>query len=245
MKQLKENGITAAGLKWIAIIFMFIDHFGASVLTQYIIKNNLTDNNSVMGFYHIIRLVGRISFPIFIFLLIEGFCHTKNLKKYLLRLGLFALLSEIPFDLAFYQTIFSFQSQNVFFTLFIGLFTIFLFSHWESLSASLKPLAFTIGKISILFAGMGMAYLLQTDYSYAGVLAIFLMYQWRKKPCVSMAIGVTILTLFCSLTESFAFINLALIALYNGKRGKQSKYFFYLFYPLHLLFWWVITYFLL
>ena len=91
-------------LKCIAIITMLIDHIGAVLFPENLV----------------LRYIGRISFPIFCFLLAEGFYHTKNVKKYMMRLAVFAVLSEIPYDLAFRNTYIEFTRQNVFFTLLIG-----------------------------------------------------------------------------------------------------------------------------
>lgn len=111
-----RKGVTGSTLKLIAIITMLIDHTAATILDRILIarsigglgNNNtqaamdfMSDNAVIYGVYMIMRLIGRIAFPIFCFLLVEGFVHTHNKWKYALRLGLFALISEIPFDLAF------------------------------------------------------------------------------------------------------------------------------------------------
>ena len=100
----RSAGISADALKWIALLTMLCDHVGAVLLPQY----------------PILRLIGRTAFPLFVWLLVEGFSHTSSRKKYLGRMAAFAILSELPFDLALYGRP-DWQSQNVFVTLSIGL----------------------------------------------------------------------------------------------------------------------------
>ena len=97
--------LTSFQLKWIAIFSMAVDHTGALLFPEAMWM----------------RGIGRLAFPIFAFLLTEGFFHTADLYRYLARLGVFALLSEIPYDLALSGTWWNPQRQNVFFTLFISL----------------------------------------------------------------------------------------------------------------------------
>ena len=121
-KDMQTRGLSGSTLKLLAIITMFIDHVGAAVLARMIIMGNNTE--LLYKVYLTMRTIGRIAFPIFCFLLIEGFEHTRDRKKYALRLLAFAAISEIPFDLAFNSKVLEFGYQNVFFTLFIGLVTI-------------------------------------------------------------------------------------------------------------------------
>lgn len=131
----KSNGITGSTLKIIAIIAMLLDHTAATIINRiFIVKgldridpNNLqvleeffSENSTLMLTYGFMRLIGRLAFPIFCFLLIEGFVHTSNRMRYAIRLAIFALISEIPFDFAFYGSFYN-KHQNVFFTLLIGL----------------------------------------------------------------------------------------------------------------------------
>ena len=124
----KKKGISGSTLKMIAIVTMLIDHIGAAVLARLLMVNGLgeldqtnTDaimqwlsaNGALYWMYTVMRMIGRVAFPIFCFLLVEGFLHTHDVKKYAMRLGLFALLSEIPFDLAFSSKILEFNYQNV------------------------------------------------------------------------------------------------------------------------------------
>ena len=113
-----RKGISGSTLKFIAVFSMLIDHIAASVLLNPLVNAN---SAFMISLAHVMRMFGRLAFSIFCFLLIEGFLHTKNRKKYALRLALFALISEIPFDLAFSYKSFDFSYQNVFFTLLIGL----------------------------------------------------------------------------------------------------------------------------
>lgn len=127
--------LSGEALKWIAMGTMLIDHIGACLIESGLL--NLSDPDSVafisgseLGYRlylldNFLRLVGRIAFPLFCFLLVEGFLHTKNFKRYFLRLGLFALISEIPFDFAMFGTAFDPSYQNVFWTLLFGLAVLF------------------------------------------------------------------------------------------------------------------------
>jgi len=241
MNQAEKSIFTGSHLKWIAILTMLIDHIGAALLEVGLlpkIANAVLAGNSleyVISDYHfwyrfdaILRAIGRLAFPIFCFLLIEGFLHTKNVKKYALRLGLFALISEIPFDLAFNNSVFELTYQNVFFTLFIGLIVLCGIKYFEAtLPAQWKPLRYLVA-----VTGMIAAHFLQTDYSAFGILLIVLLYEFRNSRNWQCIAGV-IITLFQSHTAPLAFL---FIYFYNGERGKHlPKYFFYAFYPAHLL----------
>ena len=103
-------------LKVVAAASMLIDHIGAVLIENTVLYENVNWTIAAV----ICRLIGRIAFPLFCFLLVEGFIHTSNIKKYIARIGLFTLISEVPFDLALFGRI-TLYRQNVFFTLFIGL----------------------------------------------------------------------------------------------------------------------------
>lgn len=136
----EKKGISGSTIKIIAVAAMLIDHIGAAIMARQLMAEGLgsiftsNDVTKVMAWlmdhallyygYIGIRAIGRLGFPIFCFLLVEGFQKTKNVRKYVLRMGLFALISEIPFNLAFTGRVMEFGYQNVYFTLFLGLFTL-------------------------------------------------------------------------------------------------------------------------
>ena len=124
-----KTKMTGSALKWIAILTMLIDHMAAALLDPLVYGGYYgkmhglffgSASQSTFIWYMIGRFIGRLAFPIFCFLLVEGITHTRDIKKYGARLALFALISEIPFDLALLGSL-SFDAQNVFFTLLFGI----------------------------------------------------------------------------------------------------------------------------
>ena len=204
-----DGRMTTFVLKIIAIVTMFIDHIGYGLFPNCLI----------------LRLIGRISFPIFAYLIAEGFVHTKDVKKYLLRLGVFAVLSEIPFDLVSTGKALEFGHQNIFFTLFLGLTAILIVSKTQNI----------VLKFGAVFVFAIVATLLRTDYQSTGVIMIALFYIFRERK-LEKFFAVAVLVLVMSGTvQWFCLLSFIPIALYNGKQGPKMKLFFYLFYPLHLL----------
>lgn len=245
----EKKGISGSTLKIIAIIVMLIDHIAAIILDRLLLSRGLADldranPNAIMEFmqangtiYYIdmaMRMVGRIGFPIFCFLLVEGFVHTRNIKKYAFNLGVFSLLSEIPFDLAFQGTIWYPDYQNVFFTLFLGLLVLMGFKYVSGKSGMEKVWKIVLHGL-ILTAGAALGFLLKTDYAGYGVAVIAIMYLLRKWKMRETAAGCAVLCTMSIVTEISAFFSLIPIHLYNGKRGFRLKYAFYIFYPAHIL----------
>lgn len=114
LEKIKIKFVSSAVLKYIAMVTMLIDHIGASGLIFLMFNIGIS-----MRMYYISRMIGRVAFPIYLFLLVEGFVHTKNIKKYIIRLTLFAILSEVPFDMAFWGGFVNMQHQNVMWSLLI------------------------------------------------------------------------------------------------------------------------------
>ena len=218
-------------LKIIAILSMLTDHIAASFGLSFFPPE----------VYWVMRYIGRIAFPVFCFLIVEGALHTRNPYRYLARLGIFALISEIPFNLAFDRSVIKTGSTNVFFTLFLGLLAIIICRKLKT-SASAKKQIAAVGAIIICCLA---AELLHTDYSSGGVLVIISMYFLHDKPAARDAVMLLILSLFFGPVELFGAASIVLFFFYNGRRGKTNRffqYFFYAFYPLHLTVLWILSY---
>lgn len=266
-KDRSKGLLSSAALKNTAYITMFIDHFFAVVFLAVIRQQQRAGyvTDSMQQLYTVGRAVGRIAFILFAYLMAEGFVHTRSRRNYLLRLGVFAFVSEIPFDLAFSETCYDPSGQNVFFTLFLGVLALTV---WEW-AAGKAPSVRTGARNCLLRGGLRgvrvaamlsccvAAWFLQTDYKYMGVLLIFAFYLTRdsKLPVQVFLVGCVMLLgtwsanyfryagdfsaryLFrFSLREMYGLFAFFWIGLYNGRRGRQlPKAFYYGFYPVHLL----------
>ncbi len=255
----KKFSVTGSTLKIIAVVSMLIDHVAAVLLNGMLAYQpswgfvNAGNREIWSTVYLVMRGVGRLAFPIYCFLLVEGFVHTRSRIKYGARLLAFAFISEIPFDLAFRGALFDSSYNNVFFTLFGGLIvmelTEIILSHMDQVSDSvIFTIAWFLLKVLIVSAVTGaVGYIaeniLNTDYGFAGIAAITIMYVLRREKEIEMLAGVLMLTT-ASFLEAFAVADVLLVRFYNGERGKQMKYFFYLFYPIHLLILGLLGYFL-
>lgn len=211
-----------------------------------------------------LRYIGRLAFPIFAFLIYNGFVHTHSRGKYALRLALFALLSQIPFSL-FCKNEISFENWNVMLTLLLAMLCLWCIDLCRTRRIGWLSLA----PIAALFA-MYYVDLLQSDYGFRGILTVlsFGLFYRKSKPLTALSVAVASLWPFLEkavprllliaigrelplpvITQWQAMQLLALLALvpiflYNGTRGKYSgkavQYGFYLFYPAHMLLLWVL-----
>lgn len=234
-----KKSLTSIHLKWIAIITMFIDHIGAVLVLNY---GYLKGASFEGGFFHphgpyelaytVCRSIGRLAFPLFAFMVVEACIHTRDIKKYLLRLFIFALISEIHFDLATSYKLADFSSQNVFFTLFLGGVAIYILNLIDIQLPKLNQTQrFILRLLAVLSMGF-IAYILKTDYDFYGVIFIATLYILRNRKDLQI-----FSMFFLGLYQFTACLSAIPVYFYNGKRGNHpNKYIFYLFYPLHLLF---------
>lgn len=256
-----QKGLPGNFLKIFAALTMLIDHAAIALVysklalsKEYLDILSLKDATaeqlasiepgylSLYSTYNIMRLVGRIAFPIFCFLLYEGFTHTSDIRRYLLRVGLCALVSEIPFNLVVSKaetgtaSLFYPQYQNTVFTLLLALLMLYGMKRLEVAEFTPKgAVRQMLGQILCLLAACIVAILARTDYSYVGILLVAVFYYCRNSKKMQIILGcIVFLSARLSIASLLAFIP---IAMYNGTliHSKKFKYFFYIFYPAHLL----------
>ena len=241
-------------LKLVAVFTMLLDHAASGILEYYLQYVPL--NNDVWELLYRInsdlRVIGRIAFPLFCFLMIHGFIHTHSRLKYAGNLLLFALLSELPFDFLFYDGI-DFAHQNVFWTLLIGLFMIWALEAVNQ--TNIKIILKYAASLPVIAAGIKMSMVLNTDYAWTGVLLILGLYLFRKKKGLQCTIpfvvffiarvfrnvelgyysfGIQVIRETFKLYWSIV-ISAFMILCCNEKRYiRKGKYFFYAFYPVHI-----------
>lgn len=240
----RKFDISSVGLHVFAMIFMLLDHMWATVLSDYQWLNS----------------VGRLAFPIFAFMLVEGYTHTRSLKKYVLRLLAFALITEIPFNLMVGGRVFYYPHQNVLWTFLIGIGLMYI----NELARKKEKLWLSVLTMAATCAlGFVLGYVTFVDYNAGGVLTVLLFYfcRGRKWWCyLGQLAGLYYINVellsglffevelfghsFEIVQQGLAMLSLAFIWLYRGRQGKKSKafqYFCYAFYPAHMLILWLIA----
>lgn len=225
-----RKGLSSDSLKVMAVLFMLIDHIAATLLQG-------------QECYWLLRGIGRLSFPIFCFLAAEGIAWTGNLRRYELRMGAFALISEVFYDLAFYHTLWNPAHQNVFFTLFLGVLAGGRLRKIEEQRADPKnrrslPAIFL--NLLVILICFPLANVLHTDYGLRGVALIFVFYASRRYGIWRYVAAVIFMSAFWwGKFQLYALLAIPILFLYSGKKGRAlPKYAFYVFYPLHLFLLW-------
>lgn len=200
-------------LKLLAITTMVIDHIGLFFFPQELV----------------FRMIGRLAFPLFAWLIANGAYHTRNIRTYVLRIFLLALVSQVPYLLANRQVDPSFSSLNVLFTLGLGLTAIMFIQRTNNRQAWVL--------IAVICGGV--AHLLQADYGMFGVfmtVCFYLFFNNFKFLLLSQLLLFLIPYFFLAeyrggSIEPIGFVALLFVWLYNKKQGLKAKYLFYVFYP--------------
>lgn len=250
-KSFVEKGFSSAVLHILAMFFMLCDHSYYTVFSDY----------------EFLTCIGRLAFPIFAFMVVEGFYHTRDVKKYLKRLLIFGLISEIPFNLMLTAQPFYPFHQNVMFTFFLGLSMLRLLER-EKLEFSKQNWVFPLlrsGAIVLLFSCLALVTFV--DYDMKGILMILTFFIFRQNTwgarlgqliCMyyinceligGLVYPVTIGNMMIEFPQQgFALLSLPIIWMYNGKKGYNKtwfRYFCYGFYPAHALILFLLAFFLL
>lgn len=206
-------------LKILALVTMIIDHIGAIFYPDLIF----------------LRIIGRVAFVLYAFMLVEGVYHTNNIHKYIKKIFIWALLSEVPFDIAFYGKPFYFGHQNIYFTLLISILGIYF----------LQRIKYFFYSIIVVMVVIGVSYFLNFDYSWYGTTMIMAFYLLRKM-CTFKFIFIetisTIATFNILGVQIFAFLGFIPILIYNGQQGKKNGSIYYSYYAIHLLIFALIKY---
>ena len=222
----KYKILSGSWLKIIALATMLVDHVAHFLLRGQAewMEPLFVVGSRQVSCYFLMRCVGRMAFPLFAFLIVEGFRHTHHRKAYGRNLLLFALLSEIPWRLLHPA------GHNVMFTLLLGFLGMWAIERFKSNRRCLSV---------VLLGLFAFAFLFRADYGGAGFAFILLLYVLRRHLLLQAIIGGCMLPM--KWVPGLAFIP---IALYNGRRGfirgRWAKYLFYAFYPLHLLLLWLV-----
>ena len=219
-------------LKLIACITMFIDHFGASIMPEL-------SGPHIAQLYYLCRIIGRISFPIYCFLLTEGMRHTRSPWKYILRLAIGIPLAELPFDYLF-EGYFTWKYQNVLLTLTLG--AIMLLCMQKTKNKWLKAL------LTLPFGVL--AELCNCDYGGCGIgiIAVFALFDQLNIQVIGVllfnwAMNSAIIPVLNIPVQLFAVLAMIPIACYSGEKLTHSKaiqWGYYLFYPMHMVFLWLL-----
>lgn len=214
----KERALSGSALKLIAMAAMVVDHVALIFFCN---------NPEYSTLYEVMRTIGRISYPVFAFLIVEGYFHTHDFCKYAQRLLYFAVISEIPWQLINHD-----GSHNVLFTLLTGLFVMYMIDHWHTTNINILLLVLVSGVLLIYF---------HTDYDCRGLLLIIVFYLFKKDPFLQTIFGILVMSFYGIRGALLAFL---VINAYNGHRGfiqgDIGKYLVYLFYPCHLSFLWFV-----
>ena len=215
-------------IKLFGALAMTLDHIAIVFFVGYDLQSLISAPLETRTLGILFRLIGRLAFPIFCFFLVEGYLLTRNKARYFLRLTICAIVAEVPFDLCLSSSAIDFSHQNTVFTLMLGLIAITCIEKANKLEDNrllVQILAFIVCSAA--------ASLLNFDYGWGGIAFIVVLYLFRSNNKLRIIFSAFIL-LFCGLGEVIGVISIIIANKYN-QNMYRLKYFFYVFYPLHLL----------
>lgn len=222
----KIQFLSAAWLKIIAIISMLADHVNKALIYPY-----LDSNQGFLAFVSdIFDIIGRIAFPLFCFMLVEGYFKTRSRKKYLLNLLIFGVISEVPFDMFTTASYFNMNWNNIMFTLALVLVTIWSIDALKGKMQTLPKALWYFVSFLIIVVMCIVSMFLGIDYEHHAILIGYFFYLFHDTPILAIPFGYA--SMF---KEPWALLGFGLTLTYNGERGRQNKMLNYWFYPVHML----------
>lgn len=242
---------TSEQLKKLAMGTMFIDHAAVALIYN-------CGLGEVSPFFETLgkamRLIGRMAFPLYAFLLVQGFLYTRDWKKYVARVAMFAVISELPYNLVVGKKFLYPAEQNTMFTMAVGLLCMKMVSDLEKFERSSgnswrtgrgntsqlmhvgRKWFHWFGTVMVAGVGITVAEVWHMDYGMYGILLLMVFYEFRFRPVEQLMGGCVVLLLMYQNYYAFAaWIAIFLISRYNGERGRKMGYLPYIFYPAHLL----------
>ena len=222
----KIKCLSGATLKLIAIISMLADHVNKAIIYPCLESNR----GFLATLSDIFDIIGRFAFPLFCFMIVEGFFKTRNRKKYLLNLLIFGVISEVPFDMFTTGSFYNANWQNVMFTLALVLGTIWIIDILKHKMENKPKVLWYIVSLLIVMVMCIVTMMLSLDYEHHAILMGYVFYLFYNKPLLQIPFGC--LSVY---DQPWSLLGFGLILTYNGKRGKQNKMLNYWFYPVHLL----------
>ena len=226
--------LSCNALKIIACISMLIDHTSYGILHNYMLAHATElgpdEFSRMQTIYEIGQGIGRIAFPIFCFFLVEGFMRTRSVKKYAIRLAVFALISELPFDLGLFGLVIKHDHQNIILSFLIALIMLSVIRYLEDNTLGLSGVVRWLAIICTVIAFSDAAVLLHTDYSWKCMLLAAVLYLTRSAGPARLVAGAAAVS-----WEKYAPISFLLLCFYDPDVRPRFKYAFYVFYPLHLI----------
>ncbi|MGI6177204.1 MAG: TraX family protein [Eubacterium sp.] len=239
-----RRGLSSKAIKWIAMVTMAVDHTAVAIIETLFYYGQNEVSASVFLVYEVMRDIGRLAFPLFIYLLVEGFFRTHSRAQYLSGMLIFSAISEIPFDLAltlgpdsaaagvFIES----THQNIYFTLSIGLLCMVVAERIFIGTGRANPALQVIVACLVAAGGGALAELIKADYGAVGVIAIVAAYMMRRNKLSDLELPAAVgVLLFSNLTEGYAIADCFFVHASNGLRGNiKYKWLYYIFYPAHL-----------
>lgn len=233
-KSINDIHLSCNVLKIIACAAMLVDHIGYGILHNYLLVHGMDMDpaayTDLQTAYEICQGVGRTAFPIFCFFIVEGFMHTRSIVKYAVRLAVFAVISEVPFDLGLFGVYTKWGHQNVILTFFITILMLSVIRFFLNGIPGLSVFVRWLAVICAIITFADIAVVLKTDYSWKCMLLAAVLYLAREMGALRYVAGAAAMS-----WEKYAPISFLLLYFYDPEVRPRFKYAFYVFYPLHLM----------